>query len=86
MSLDQPFLLCKIWHLCYREQIYLSQDSIDKVCVPKIIKYPTITTLEAAALVVLFSEMLKFFPQKNFKKQKFVKDNIESSRMFYLSK
>jgi hypothetical protein len=54
--------------------------------VPKIINYPTITTLEAAALVVLFSEMLKFFPQKNFKKQKFVKDNIESSRMFYLSK
>jgi hypothetical protein len=52
--------------ICATEkQIYLSQDSIDKVGVPKI-NYPTTTTLEAAALVVLFSQMLKFFSPKKF--------------------
>jgi hypothetical protein len=66
MSLDQPFFFWCDLHLCYREQIYLSQDSIDKVGVPKI-NYPTTTTLEAAALVVLFLQMLKSFPQKKFK-------------------
>jgi hypothetical protein len=42
-----------------------------------LVEYPT--TLAISALIILFSEMLKF-------SQIFLKENIECSRIFYLSK
>jgi len=45
--------------------------------------YPT--TLPALTLIILIFEMLKFSEIVSFIKKKFVKEIIESSRIFYLS-
>ncbi len=61
---------------------------IEKVHHPKKISGHDIyyANLATSTLIVLFSEMLKFSPQENSNNKNFVKENVESSRIFYFSK